>query len=99
MIEPRVTMNTGGEAVLGEAVVADFRASLRGQLLCAGDAGYDEGRKIWNGMIDRRPALIARCAGAADVIHWSISPVRTIFWWLCAGAATTSPAMRYATAA
>ncbi len=69
MGELRVTMNTGAEAVLGEEVVADFRASLRGQLLRAGDTGYDEARKIWNGMIDRRPALIARCAGAADVIQ------------------------------
>ena len=46
-----------------------FRASLRGPLLRAGDAGYHAARTIWNGMIDRRPALIARCAGVADVIH------------------------------
>ena len=63
MVELRVTMNTGAEAMLGEAVVADFRASLRAQLLYAGDVGYDEARKIWNGMIDRHPALIARCTG------------------------------------
>jgi len=69
MGEQRVTMNTGGEAVLGEAVVADFRASLGGQLLWAGEAGYEEARKVWNGMIDRHPALIARCAGAADVLR------------------------------
>jgi FAD/FMN-containing dehydrogenase len=69
MGELRVTMNTGAETVLGEAVVEEFRASLRGPLLRAGDAGYDEARTIWNGMIDRRPALIARCAGVADVIH------------------------------
>jgi len=69
MVELRVTMNTGAEAVLGEGVVEELRASLRGQLLRAGDDGYDEARKIWNGMIDRRPALIARCAGVADVLH------------------------------
>jgi FAD/FMN-containing dehydrogenase len=62
-------MNTGAEAVLEEGVVEAFRASLRGQLLRAGDAGYDAARTIWNGMIDRCPALIARCAGVADVIH------------------------------
>jgi len=48
--------------------VEKFKASLRGELLGPGDAGYDEARKIWNGMIDKRPALIARCAGVADVI-------------------------------
>src|ERR1700752_3263294 len=46
-----------------------FKASLRGELLCPGDAGYDDARKIWNGMIDKRPACIARCSGVADVIR------------------------------
>jgi FAD/FMN-containing dehydrogenase len=69
MAQLRVLKNTGAEAVLGEAAVEEFRASLRGQLLRAGEDGYDAARKIWNGMIDKRPALIARCAGAADVIN------------------------------
>lgn len=47
----------------------EFKAGLRGQLLSPGDDGYDRARKLWNGMFDRRPALIARCAGAADVIR------------------------------
>jgi FAD/FMN-containing dehydrogenase len=47
----------------------EFKAGLRGQLLSADDDGYDRARKLWNGMFDRRPALIARCAGAADVIR------------------------------
>jgi hypothetical protein len=68
MGELRVTSNTGADAVLGEGVVDALRASLRGPLLCPGDAGYDEARTIWNALIDHRPALIARCAGAADVI-------------------------------
>ena len=51
-----------------EAAVAAFKAGLRGQLLRPGDDAYDGARKIWNGMFDRRPALIARCAGTADVI-------------------------------
>ncbi len=46
----------------------NLREGLRGRLLHPGDGGYDEARKVWNGMIDRRPALIARCAGPADVI-------------------------------
>jgi FAD/FMN-containing dehydrogenase len=41
---------------------------LRGPLLQKGDAGYDEARTIWNAMIDKRPAAIARCTGTADVI-------------------------------
>jgi hypothetical protein len=69
MADLRVTMKTGAEAVLEEGVVEACKASLRGPLLRAGDAGYDEARTIWNGMIDRRPALIARCAGVADVIQ------------------------------
>ena len=48
--------------------VEEFKASLRGSLLHAGEDGYDQARKIWNGLFDRRPTLIARCAGAADVI-------------------------------
>jgi FAD/FMN-containing dehydrogenase len=41
---------------------------LRGELVRPGDAGYEQHRKVWNGSIDRFPALVARCAGAADVI-------------------------------
>src|SRR5262245_6045696 len=59
----------GKQLVLGSADVADFGASLRGQLLTAADEGYDAARRIWNGAFDRKPALIARCAGAADVIQ------------------------------
>jgi FAD/FMN-containing dehydrogenase len=55
-------------AALDPAVIDAFRASLRGALLRLGDDGYDAARQVWNGMIDRRPDLIARCAGAADVI-------------------------------
>ena len=49
--------------------LADLRASLRGQLLMPIDPAYDEARKLWNGMIDKRPAAIVRCAGTADVIN------------------------------
>jgi len=45
----------------------EFRAGFRGQVLQPGDPGYDAARRIDNAMIDRRPALIARCAGVADV--------------------------------
>jgi FAD/FMN-containing dehydrogenase len=55
--------------MISPTAIEKFKASLRGPLLQANDAGYDEARKIWNGMIDKRPALIVRCTGAADVIH------------------------------
>ncbi len=51
-----------------DAKIEAFGASLGGALLRAGDAGYDEARSIFNGMIDRHPALIARCASPGDVV-------------------------------
>src|SRR5262249_61348204 len=51
-----------------DAAVSEFKSSLRGELIRQGDAGYDAARKIYNGMIDKRPALIARCVDVADVI-------------------------------
>src|SRR5438105_611479 len=53
---------------LEETAVAELEAGLRGQIVGRDDPTYDEHRKIWNGSIDRRPALIARCAGVADVM-------------------------------
>lgn len=52
-----------------EAVVTELQASLRGELLRPNDAGYDATRTVWNAMIDRHPALIARCLGAVDIIN------------------------------
>jgi FAD/FMN-containing dehydrogenase len=54
--------------VLDEAPIQEFKTSLRGELIRPGDKDYDNARKIWNGMIDKHPALIARCTGVADVI-------------------------------
>jgi FAD/FMN-containing dehydrogenase len=59
----------GKKILVPAADVEDFRAGLRGQLLMPGAAGYEDARKIFNGMFDRRPALIARCLGAADVVR------------------------------
>jgi len=55
--------------VLAAATVDNFKASLRGTLLRPSDEGYSEARALWNAMIDRRPGLIVRCAGVADVIN------------------------------
>jgi FAD/FMN-containing dehydrogenase len=54
--------------MLDEATVAEFRTALRGELIQPGDPGYDEARKVHNGMIDKRPQMIARCSDVADVI-------------------------------
>ena len=53
--------------MLNEATISSFRASLRGGLSEAGDPNYDASRKVYNGMIDRHPALIIRCSSPDDV--------------------------------
>ena len=59
---------TRGEAVMAQSLNAeDLRPGFRGELLCAGDQGYDAARKVFNAMIDKRPDLIAKCACAEDV--------------------------------
>jgi FAD/FMN-containing dehydrogenase len=63
------TTTIGGAAVLDEETVQAFDAGLGGELLRPDHDGHDEARRIWNGMIDRRPTLIARCTGTADVIE------------------------------
>ena len=63
----RVVANSTGRNIK-EAAIEKFRGGLRGQLLRPSNSNYDEARKLWNGMFDRRPALIARCAVTADVI-------------------------------
>src|SRR3954470_24888271 len=54
---------------LAQGSVAELAESLRGELIRPGDPEYDEARSIWNGAHDRRPALIVRCAGVADVMR------------------------------
>src|SRR5215831_13568914 len=58
----------GNEIVLDGATIDSFRTGLRGELLNPDSADYHAARAVWNGMIDKRPALILRCRGAADVI-------------------------------
>jgi FAD/FMN-containing dehydrogenase len=60
---------TGEETILESAAVAELRDSLRGKLLLNGDDGYDHARAVWNAMINKHPALIARCEGVTDVVN------------------------------
>jgi FAD/FMN-containing dehydrogenase len=55
--------------VLDKLVYETFRQHIRGEVILAGEANYESARKIWNGMIDKHPAVIVRCAGNADVIR------------------------------
>ena len=48
--------------------IEELRSRTRGDVLMPGDDGYDDARRIWNAMIDRRPGLIVKCLGVADVI-------------------------------
>jgi FAD/FMN-containing dehydrogenase len=66
-----LTMATidGGSTKIGQEAIQALASSLRGDLLTPDAPGYDEARSIWNAMIDRRPAMIIRCAGVADVMR------------------------------
>ena len=60
---------TGGDIVLRGSSVEAFAAGLRGDLVLPGSDDYEQARRIWNGMFDMRPALVARCTGASDVMQ------------------------------
>src|SRR5215472_12107453 len=59
---------SGRHVELGDRDLRELAKSLSGPLLTSGDTSYDDARTIWNRMIDRRPALIVRCAGVDDVV-------------------------------
>ncbi len=64
-----IASTSGKQIALDTARVEELKSGLRGMVLRPGDKGYDEARKVWNAMIDRRPALIVQCAGVADVMR------------------------------
>lgn len=67
MANSNVTNSKGN--VVPEKTIDEFKSNLRGELIRKGDERYDETRKVYNGMIDKKPGLIARCVDAADVIN------------------------------
>jgi FAD/FMN-containing dehydrogenase len=64
----KVTTIEGREIELQQATLDQLQKQLKGPVLLQGDPGYEESRTVWNAMIDRRPALVVRCLGNADVI-------------------------------
>ncbi len=63
-----ITTLSGEETLRIEDAVEDLKQQIQGDVLLPSDDDYDQARKIWNGMIDKHPALIVRCTGPADVI-------------------------------
>ncbi len=64
-----VSRYIGGVVELAPGHVEELRTQLRGELVLPGDAHYDKARTVWNAAIDKRPAMIARCADASDVVE------------------------------
>ena len=67
MMTAKVRLAEGDTVTLDAAEIEKLKAGLRGALLLPGDDGYDQSRTVWNAMIDRRPALVVRCAGVSDI--------------------------------
>ncbi|MBN9387899.1 MAG: FAD-binding oxidoreductase [Chloroflexi bacterium] len=61
-------MTPSHNIVFSAEALGQLKGGLRGEVLLAGEPGYDQARQVWNNMIDRKPALIVRCRGAGDVI-------------------------------
>jgi FAD/FMN-containing dehydrogenase len=68
MSDLSVKTASGASTTLDSSATRSFAQSIKGELLTSDSPGYDQARAIWNAMIDRRPALIARCATADDVV-------------------------------
>jgi hypothetical protein len=66
------------EKAISKETTETLKRKVKGQIVLLSDPSYDEVRQIWNAMIDRRPALIVRCAEASDVPH-AISFALTYF--------------------
>src|SRR3954447_14398469 len=65
----RISMVLEAAPALDDAALKAFAATLRGDLLVSAHPEYDLARRVWNGMIDKRPAVIVRCHGTNDVLR------------------------------
>src|SRR5438552_1564000 len=81
MVNQASTQTLNGAIALDDSAIREFKSHLRGELIQPSDASYEEARRIYNGMIDKHPALIARCADVAFVtasaeenpdLYWAI---------------------------
>ena len=68
MADVVITTREGASASITLGSIDKFSERMRGDLIPRNHQAYDQARRVWNGHIDRRPALIARCLGVADVI-------------------------------
>jgi FAD/FMN-containing dehydrogenase len=64
-----IQSRTGGKKTINNEAVQGLSQTMRGALLLPGQDGYDSARTIWNAMIDKHPAVVARCAGVSDVLR------------------------------
>lgn len=90
-------MQATSEMALDPEAIQTFAATVRGRVLVAGDPGYDDARTIWNGLIDRQPALVVQPTGAADVVDAVNLRVSTICFCRSRVAGTTSLVTRSTT--
>jgi len=64
----RLAKTRASEPMLPGPDVSELKQGIRGQLVLPGDPTYDQARRVWNGMVDKRPAAVIYCAGADDVV-------------------------------
>jgi FAD/FMN-containing dehydrogenase len=69
MTDLTVRTHDAANKIISSETVAALRSKLRGTVALPGEDGYEAARSIWNAMIDRRPGLVVRCLGTADVIN------------------------------
>ena len=86
-----------GRLEIDPSALEELTTAFGGEIVHPSDPSYQEHRRVWNGSIDRHPALIARCAGVADVIAAVKLGRRTAFRWPCAVGDTASLGSLYAT--